>query len=347
MARERHRPVAGRLHALRRAALPLAIGATARARVASCTTSPPRRLDRTAEHVGSLPAFTPGRGFQPRRFLPDRRVPRSRHSRGDHPAPPTAPRRSRQPRPRPHRQRRDRAAPPGRSRSSDPLMTQLPRRRRSHEPVGRMRGAARARSPAARGDARQRRGALPRDDEFADDEPSSSTSYGDDEVGPSGSTSSSSSSKSMTELAAIADELAVENAAGMRKQDLIFAILKAQTANHGRIYAEGVLETLPDGFGFLRAPDQNYLAGPRRHLRVAVADPPLQPAHRRHRARPDPPAEGGRALLRAAQGRPDQLRAARGGAAQDPVRQPDAALPAGEVRRSRRSRAGSRRASST
>jgi transcription termination factor Rho len=68
--------------------------------------------------------------------------------------------------------------------------------------------------------------------------------------------------KSMTELAAIAEDLAVENAAGMRKQDLIFAILKAQTANRGRIYAEGVLETLPDGFGFLRAPDQNYLAGP-------------------------------------------------------------------------------------
>jgi len=66
----------------------------------------------------------------------------------------------------------------------------------------------------------------------------------------------------MPELAALADELSVENAAGLRKQDLIFAILKAQTAKRGRIYAEGVLETLPDGFGFLRAPDQNYLAGP-------------------------------------------------------------------------------------
>ena len=68
--------------------------------------------------------------------------------------------------------------------------------------------------------------------------------------------------KSMSELTAIGEGLSVENAAGMRKQDLIFAILKAQTANQGRIYAEGVLETLPDGFGFLRAPDQNYLAGP-------------------------------------------------------------------------------------
>ena len=68
--------------------------------------------------------------------------------------------------------------------------------------------------------------------------------------------------RSMPELATLAEELSVENAAGMRKQDLIFAILKAQTAKRGRIYAEGVLETLPDGFGFLRAPEQNYLAGP-------------------------------------------------------------------------------------
>ena len=66
----------------------------------------------------------------------------------------------------------------------------------------------------------------------------------------------------MPDLAAMAESLHVENAAGLRKQDLIFAILKAQTAKQGRIYAEGVLETLPDGFGFLRAPDQNYLAGP-------------------------------------------------------------------------------------
>jgi transcription termination factor Rho len=68
--------------------------------------------------------------------------------------------------------------------------------------------------------------------------------------------------KPLTDLAALADELRVENAAGMPVQDLVFAILKAQAAKRGRIYAEGVLETLPDGFGFLRAPDQSYLAGP-------------------------------------------------------------------------------------
>jgi len=68
--------------------------------------------------------------------------------------------------------------------------------------------------------------------------------------------------KSMPELTELAEGLAVENAAGIRKQDLIFAILKAQTEKEGKIFAEGVLETLPDGFGFLRAPDQNYLPGP-------------------------------------------------------------------------------------
>ena len=68
--------------------------------------------------------------------------------------------------------------------------------------------------------------------------------------------------KSVQELTELGESLSVENAAGLRKQDLVFQILRAQTAQQGKIYAEGVLETLPDGFGFLRAPDQNYLAGP-------------------------------------------------------------------------------------
>jgi transcription termination factor Rho len=54
----------------------------------------------------------------------------------------------------------------------------------------------------------------------------------------------------------------VEGASGMRKQELIFAILQAQTEKNGLIFGEGVLEILPDGFGFLRAPDYNYLPGP-------------------------------------------------------------------------------------
>jgi len=68
--------------------------------------------------------------------------------------------------------------------------------------------------------------------------------------------------KSIAELATMADELKVEGASGMRKQELIFAILNAQTEKNGMIFGEGVLETLPDGFGFLRAPDYNYLPGP-------------------------------------------------------------------------------------
>lgn len=63
-------------------------------------------------------------------------------------------------------------------------------------------------------------------------------------------------------LIRMAEDLGVEGAAGKRKQELIFAILQAQTEKNGMIYSEGVLEILPDGFGFLRAPDYNYLPGP-------------------------------------------------------------------------------------
>ncbi|MDA8098984.1 MAG: transcription termination factor Rho [Nitrospiraceae bacterium] len=68
--------------------------------------------------------------------------------------------------------------------------------------------------------------------------------------------------KSIADLADMANELKVEGASGMRKQELIFAILNAQTEKNGMIFGEGVLEILPDGFGFLRAPDYNYLPGP-------------------------------------------------------------------------------------
>jgi transcription termination factor Rho len=68
--------------------------------------------------------------------------------------------------------------------------------------------------------------------------------------------------KKISELNTLARELSIEGASGMRKQDLIFALLNAQTEQNGMIYGEGVLETLPDGFGFLRAPDYNYLPGP-------------------------------------------------------------------------------------
>ncbi len=67
---------------------------------------------------------------------------------------------------------------------------------------------------------------------------------------------------SIAKLTQIAKDLNVAGATGMRKQDLIFQILKAQTEQSGFIFSEGVLEVLPDGFGFLRAPDYNYLPGP-------------------------------------------------------------------------------------
>ena len=67
---------------------------------------------------------------------------------------------------------------------------------------------------------------------------------------------------SIAKLTQIAKDLSVAGATGMRKQELIFQILKAQTEQSGFIFSEGVLEVLPDGFGFLRAPDYNYLPGP-------------------------------------------------------------------------------------
>ncbi len=68
--------------------------------------------------------------------------------------------------------------------------------------------------------------------------------------------------KNIEELTAVAEELNVEGASNMRKQDLIFAILQAQAEKTGNLFAEGVLEILTDGFGFLRSPDYSYLPGP-------------------------------------------------------------------------------------
>ncbi len=67
--------------------------------------------------------------------------------------------------------------------------------------------------------------------------------------------------KPLAELLTFSREMNVQNASGLPKQDLIFAILNAQAENHGQVFAEGVLEILQDGFGFLRASDQSYQAG--------------------------------------------------------------------------------------
>ncbi len=68
--------------------------------------------------------------------------------------------------------------------------------------------------------------------------------------------------KKISELTQIAKDFNIEGAAGLKKQELIFALLQAEIEKNGLIYGEGTLEILPDGFGFLRAPKSNYLPGP-------------------------------------------------------------------------------------
>jgi transcription termination factor Rho len=69
-------------------------------------------------------------------------------------------------------------------------------------------------------------------------------------------------SKTVSELLDLADDLGIPGLSGLRKQDLIFKILEAKTEKDGFIFAEGVLEILQEGYGFLRSPDYNYLPGP-------------------------------------------------------------------------------------
>ena len=134
---------------------------------------------------------------------------------------------------------------------------------------------------------------------------------------------------SIAKLTQIAKDLNVAGATGMRKQDLIFQILKAQTEQSGFIFSEGVLEVLPDGFGFLRAPDYNYLPGPDdiyvspsqiRKFDLQTGDTVSGQIR---------PPQRGRAVLCADQGRSGQLRIARPGPRQDFLRESHAALSAG------------------
>jgi transcription termination factor Rho len=68
--------------------------------------------------------------------------------------------------------------------------------------------------------------------------------------------------KTIKDLVAYGASLKIEGVGGLRKQDLIFKILEGQTQRNGLIFSEGVLEILPDGYGFLRSPGYNYLPGP-------------------------------------------------------------------------------------
>ena len=133
-------------------------------------------------------------------------------------------------------------------------------------------------------------------------------------------------SKTPPELLAFAEEQEIENASTMRKQELMFAILKQLASKEIDIIGEGVVEVLSDGFGFLRSPEANYLPGPDD---IYVSPSQIRRfglAHRRHHRRPHPQPEGRRALFRAAQGQHHQFRGPREGAPQDQLRQPDAAL---------------------
>ena len=135
--------------------------------------------------------------------------------------------------------------------------------------------------------------------------------------------------KNITELTKIARTLELPGASGLRKQDLIFKILQAQSEKEGHIFAEGVLEILPDGYGFLRSPDYNYLPGP--------DDIYVSPSQIRKfdlktgdtiSGQVRPPARR-RKIFRARQDRGGQLRIARRSPQQDPLRQPHAPLSPG------------------
>ena len=114
--------------------------------------------------------------------------------------------------------------------------------------------------------------------------------------------------KSPTELLAFADEQEVDGASTMRKQELMFAILKQLAAREIEIIGEGVIEVLQDGFGFLRSPDANYLAGPDDIYVSPSQIRRFSPAHRRYRRGSDPQSEGWRTLFRAPEGQHDQFR---------------------------------------
>ena len=68
--------------------------------------------------------------------------------------------------------------------------------------------------------------------------------------------------KSINDLVDLATDSGVDGIGSMRKQDLIFAIIQAEAASDGDLFSEGVLEKMPDGYGFLRSPDSSYLPGP-------------------------------------------------------------------------------------
>ena len=84
--------------------------------------------------------------------------------------------------------------------------------------------------------------------------------------------------RTMADLVAVANDLEIAGTSGLRKQELIFKILEAQTEKNGLIFSEGVLEILPEGYGFLRSPELQLSTRTRRHLRLALADQTVRSA---------------------------------------------------------------------
>ena len=131
----------------------------------------------------------------------------------------------------------------------------------------------------------------------------------------------------VAQLHAIAKSENVADYVGLKKQDLVFQILKSRVQSSGLMFGEGVLEVLPDGFGFLRSPDYSYMPSPD-DIYVSPSQIRrfgLRTGPRRRRA--DPPAQERRAVLRHAQGGGRQLRQPREPAREGRLRGPDAALP--------------------
>ena len=117
--------------------------------------------------------------------------------------------------------------------------------------------------------------------------------------------------KTPADLVAMSEEMGVEGASTMRKQDLMFSILKIQAENGVEIMGAGTIEVLNDGFGFLRSPEANYLAGPDDIYVAPSIVRRFGLAHRRHRRGRDPRAQGRRALFRADPRHLDQFRRSR------------------------------------
>ena len=127
------------------------------------------------------------------------------------------------------------------------------------------------------------------------------------------------------ELLAYGEELGIEGASVLRKQDLMFAILKEMAEQDVPISGQGVLEVLPDGFGFLRSPEANYLPGPD-DIYVSPGQIRRFSQDRRHGGGNDPQPPGKRTLLRPRQAQPHQFPGTRDDAPQGAVRQSDTAL---------------------